>query len=263
MPRDLDLKRRLILAGLTVTEIAGWQTRGSDALNARGSVNHHTAGPRTGVQPSLGICINGRSDLPGPLCNVHGPREESLRVNLVAAGRANHAGLGGFRGLAGNSTVYGLEEEHVGTIAEGLSDLRRDRIARVHAAFAYGRYGPEMVCQHWEWTTRKVDFVKTLLSPDDLRARVAKHLEKMRQAENPQPQPQSDKEYDDMHTPALIVKGKSTPEWWLTDCITKQHIKTTGHADLLRFLGIAKWDDGTAGPLIWADADVASIRTVP
>ena len=184
--RDLDLKRRLELAGLEVTEIDGWQTRGSTTFDPGGSVHHHTAGPRKGVQPSLGICINGRSDLPGPLCNVHGPREESQRVNLVAAGRANHAGKGGWRGLAGNSSVYGLEEEHCGYVDEPVSGLRIDRMARVHAAFAFERFEAEMVCQHREWAPRrKPDFVAGLLDSDAFRSRVADILRDMR---NPEPE---------------------------------------------------------------------------
>lgn len=65
-----------------------------------------------------------------------------------------------------------------------------------------------------------------------------------------------------MHKPALVVKGKGTPEWWLTDLITKQHIKNARHVDYLRYLGVAKWDDATNGPHVWDDVAVASIRTV-
>lgn len=179
MARDTDLLRRLNLAGLTVTEVAGWQTRGNDTMAPLGSVDHHTAGPLRGVQPSLGVVINGRSDLAGPLCNVHGPREESLRVNLVAAGKANHAGVGVWRGITGNSHFLGLEEEHVGTTAEGLSPLRLERMVRVHAAFAFEHFTPDEVCQHWEFATpagRKIDFVKALINPDEFRRRVAERL---------------------------------------------------------------------------------------
>ena len=180
MPRDLDLKRRLELAGLTVTEVDGWQTRGKEDFNPTGSVHHHTGGALNGVQPSLGVVINGRSDLAGPLCNVHGPREESLRVNLVAAGRANHAGLGGFRGLSGNSTVWGLKEEHTGGPNEPVSELRLDRMARVHAAFLFGTSDASWNCQHREWApTRKVDFIAKWCDADDLRERIQTHLDRM------------------------------------------------------------------------------------
>jgi hypothetical protein len=83
--------------------------------------------------------------------------------------------------LSGNSSVYGLEEEHCGYPDEPLSELRLDRMARVHAAFAYGRFGAFNVCQHHEWTARKVDFCRPLLNPDDFRRRVTERLALMSQ----------------------------------------------------------------------------------
>lgn len=189
MGRDLTLKARLEKAGLTVIEVDGWRERGSTAFDPRGSVNHHTAGPRSGTAPSLGICINGRADLPGPLCNTYGARTETLEVHLIAAGRANHAGRGGWKGLVGNSSVYGHEEEHSGTAGEPLSRVRLDRMVRVHAAFAYGKFLPEHVCQHWEWTTRKIDFLRHHVDPTNFRALVAQRLNWM-QHPVPSPQPQ-------------------------------------------------------------------------
>ena len=66
----------------------------------------------SGNNPSLEVCINGRPDLAGPLCNVMVGRDNTMFV--VAAGRANHAGSGGWRGRSGNSTVYGIERENTG-----------------------------------------------------------------------------------------------------------------------------------------------------
>lgn len=157
MGHDLGLADRLRALGLTVVEVDGWRTRGSDSFAPRGSVNHHTAGAAHGNAPSLATCIHGRADLPGPLCNAMMARD--LTIYVVAAGRANHAGLGGWRGLAGNSSVYGLEIENVGTQAEPWRPDQFAAAARVHAAFAqaiqpHARVAP---CQHYEWTTRKVD----------------------------------------------------------------------------------------------------------
>lgn len=180
MPRDLDLKRRLELAGLTVIEVAGWQTRGKDDLNAVGAVHHHTGGAVGKTAPSLGVVINGRSDLPGPLCNVYGARTDDLAVHLVAAGKANHAGAGGWHGHSGNASVYGLEEEHSGGPNEPVAEKRIDRMARVHAAFAFGRFTADEVCQHREWAPgRKPDFTAHFIDADDFRRRVADHLLRM------------------------------------------------------------------------------------
>src|SRR5690606_16095746 len=97
--------------GLNVVEVNGWQTRGSSVFNPGGSVNHHTAGSRHNSIPSLNILINGHGSLPGPLCNVAQSRSTQYNsgqafddVYVIAAGRANHAGLGGWSGLTGNSS---------------------------------------------------------------------------------------------------------------------------------------------------------------
>lgn len=179
MSYDTDLPRRLHAFGLDITEVDGWRTRGRDTLNIRGAVGHHTGGAPNKVAPSLGTCINGRSDLPGPLCNVFGPREESRRVILVAAGRANHAGVGNWKGLTTNADVGGLEEEHTGGPNEPISPLRVERFCRTLAAMVYGKAWADMVCMHLEWATphgRKNDFVPSLISAAYLRQRVTQLL---------------------------------------------------------------------------------------
>jgi hypothetical protein len=179
--RDTGIADRLRAAGLRVVEVAGWQTAGSDSFAPAGSVNHHTAGPSTGSTPSLLTCIEGRPDLPGPLCNVYQSREPSTDVAyVIAAGRANHAGEGGWRGLSGNASVYGLEIEHTGT--GPLPQHRIDLAAAIHAAMFLG--DPANVCQHREWTTRKID-VATNVDGNDFRARVTA-------ARNPQPPDEDD-----------------------------------------------------------------------
>lgn len=166
MARDTGIADKLRRAGLTVVEVAGWQTRGSDQFNPRGFVWHHTAGPRSGNAPSLAICIYGRAGLPGPLCNVFLARDGTVYV--VAAGRANHAGTGGWAGLSGNSSVYGLEVENVGTGAEPWQPFLVDIAARIAAALCPDH---ERCCHHKEWTARKPDM--HTVSGRDMRARVA------------------------------------------------------------------------------------------
>lgn len=179
---DVDLLRRLRAfldpVGVGVVEVDGWQSRGRTyaTFDPYGSVNHHTAGPRSGDQPSLGICINGRSDLPGPLCNVHQARSD--HVNLVAAGVANHAGPGGWSGMKGNQSVFGLEVEHCGYPDEPFPARRYDISVRVHAAFLSGLDHPDTnrCCQHSEWSTQgKIDFCEPLLpgGPEGFRTDVA------------------------------------------------------------------------------------------
>jgi len=154
VPRDTGIAARLRAKGLKVVEVAGWQTRGSDSFNPRGSVDHHTAGPRSGNVPSLNVCINGRTGLPGPLCNVLVARDNTCYV--IAAGRANHAGIGGWGGLTGNSSVFGVERENVGNGSEPWTLEQYDVAAKVHAALISvhgGRF--DLVCEHKEWAPRR------------------------------------------------------------------------------------------------------------
>lgn len=169
MPFQTDLLPALKDWGLNVIEVNGWRTHGSSSFNPGGSVNHHTAGSTSNSIPSLNILRNGRSDLPGPLCNVAQSRSSNFNgaakyddVYLIAAGRANHAGSGGWRGLTGNSSVFGLEIEHCGYLErEGFSERRAHTAHRIHRAFIdAGGFKAEMICQHKEWApSRKIDFV--------------------------------------------------------------------------------------------------------
>lgn len=203
---DVGLADRIRARGVKVIEIAGWQTRGSASFDPRGSVNHHTAGPASGVAPSLAICTYGRSDLSGPLCNVLQGRDDVAYV--IAAGRANHAGKGGWKGLTGNSSVYGLEVEHTGYGA--VSRRRHEVSIQIHAAFAEGPTMPGdagLVCQHSEWAPgRKIDFRSLApFTPDLFRVAVAEAL----QSPTPSPIPEDDDMVIIRHPkgPAVAVSG--------------------------------------------------------
>jgi peptidoglycan hydrolase-like protein with peptidoglycan-binding domain len=155
MARANNLAAVLRKYGCNVVEVAGWQTRGSSTFNPKGVVAHHTAGPRVGDAPSLGICIRGRSDLPGPLAQVVLSRSGICYV--IASGRANHAGTGGYRGLSGNSSVFGIEAENTGT-GEPWGAAQLEAYYRCTAAMLEiaGR-DATWVCVHKEWTSRKID----------------------------------------------------------------------------------------------------------
>jgi hypothetical protein len=177
--RDTGIAARLRAAGLNVVEVPGWQTRGSADFAPRGSVDHHTAGPLSGNAPSLNTVVKGRADLPGPLCNVLVARDGTCYV--VAAGRANHAGTGGWAGLSGNRSVFGVERENTGTGSEpwgstpGTFDF--EVAAKVHAALisVHGA-DPRLVCEHKEWAPRrKVDAYG--VDGNQMRLRVAYYLQ--------------------------------------------------------------------------------------
>ena len=153
MPYQTGVVEALRDHGLTVGFCPGWETRGSSSFNPRGHVVHHDAGGNWATPP--GILIGGRSDLPGPLCNFALGRDG--KVWMVAAGRANHAGTGSWRGLVGNSTVWGTEANNRGT-GEVWPDVQIDAYARLCAATCdFSGFTAEMVCRHAEWTSRKID----------------------------------------------------------------------------------------------------------
>lgn len=142
--------------GLTVEAVPGWETRGSESFNPGGVVDHWTAGPRgTTGRPSLSVVTHGRPGLPGPLCNVYLDRRGV--VVLVAAGRANHAGLGGYRGLSGNSSVFGIEAESAGN--DDWTPEQKWAYPRLNAALLrYLQRDASWVFGHNEWApTRKID----------------------------------------------------------------------------------------------------------
>src|SRR5262245_21660450 len=186
---DTGIADRIRAMGVLVVECDGWTSRGSSSFNPRGSVNHHTAGGANGATPSLNTCIYGRPDLSGPLCNVMQSREPdgNDKAYVVAAGRANHAGDGGWRGLSGNSSVYGLEIEHTGT-----SPIFEGRM-RIAAAIHAGMFGgdPGMVCQHYEWTSRKIDLAQGC-NGDTFRAYVQEALSGGGRPLPPPPPPEDD-----------------------------------------------------------------------
>ncbi|UVK62562.1 endolysin [Arthrobacter phage TaylorSipht] len=108
--------------GLTVVETPGWDRRGflgQDLLEVRGVLWHHTATNRVRFNgadaPTVQMCIDGRPDVAGPLCNIVFGRNGT--VYLVAAGLANHAGAGEAPNIPrdlGNYYLIGIEMESSG-----------------------------------------------------------------------------------------------------------------------------------------------------
>lgn len=156
MGRATWLPAVLEAAGLNVIRTPGADTRGSSAFDPHWQVFHHTASPAGSDHPALGICTNGRSDLPGPLCNILVARNGDCYY--VASGRANHAGAGRYPdGSTGNSRSIGWECENNG-IGEGWPAHQLDVIARGQAAVCrHLGGGADRVIYHREYTSRKID----------------------------------------------------------------------------------------------------------
>ena len=167
-------------AGLTVVETQGWASRGyagQDLQDVRGVLWHHTATNRNAFNgsdaPTLNMCINGRSDLPGPLCNIVFGRNGT--VYLVAAGVANHAGAGSASGIPtdmGNHYLIGIEME-----SSGISpwDWTADqlRVAPYLGAALEEAYGADLQLGHLEYSSQgKIDPAGWPGGMDGLRASI-------------------------------------------------------------------------------------------
>jgi hypothetical protein len=94
----------MVQRGLRVQYSSGWDGRGRpySFSPSVGIIDHHTAS----TSDIDSVLINGRSDLPGPLCNwaLH---KDGTWV-LIASGYANHAGESQ-SGAPTNSTGWGVE----------------------------------------------------------------------------------------------------------------------------------------------------------
>ncbi|WP_326564353.1 N-acetylmuramoyl-L-alanine amidase [Micromonospora peucetia] len=106
-------------AGVAVVEEGNWRARGvSGAFAPIGVLWHHTAATSSPSRPApaLGVCINGRSDLPGPLC--HALVDYNGVFHLISANRANHAGnsrgSGPIPAGSGNTMLIGWEIDYNG-----------------------------------------------------------------------------------------------------------------------------------------------------
>jgi peptidoglycan hydrolase-like protein with peptidoglycan-binding domain len=173
MPYQTGIPAALVRFGVTVETVPGWETRGPSSFSPRGVVCHWTAGPRGAVtRPSLRVVTEGHGSLPGPLCQVYLARDGVAVV--VAAGRANHAGAGGARGLTGNSSVYGIEAESAGD--GDWTAAQRQAYPRVVAALlSLADRDHTWSFGHSEWApTRKIDIRDWTMA--DMRDQVASVL---------------------------------------------------------------------------------------
>jgi hypothetical protein len=157
-------------AGLKVAEQPGWLDRGrSDMGTVRGVVCHHTGvlNPDHANMPTLRTLGEGRSDLAGPRSQLGLGRDGTYYV--IAAGKANHAGEGSWKGVSGNGSLIGIEGENSGN--EPWPDVQMDAYRRGVAAILT-KLGLDvgMCCGHREYAPhRKTDPVFDM---DEFRAGV-------------------------------------------------------------------------------------------
>jgi hypothetical protein len=105
--------------------------------------------------PSLGIIVNGRTDLAGPLANYGLGRSGAIYV--VAAGKANNAGEGSWAGCGSNYCTVGIEAENDGY--QPWPTVQLDAYAKLSAVILERlARDTAYLCGHKEWAPgRKVD----------------------------------------------------------------------------------------------------------
>lgn len=139
----LSLPGILRAAGLTVTEVNGWRTRGADDWGPLAGITlHHTGGnPRSTDAGEVRTLLTGSATAPAPIAQLYLSR--SGRWFVVAAGRCNHNldGWGGPNAGLGNSRLLGIEAQHSGG-AELWTAVQYQSYVRGVAALCIGLHIP-------------------------------------------------------------------------------------------------------------------------
>jgi len=186
--------------GLNVREVGTWRTWNRNHKGAWGGINgsmlHHTAGRESG---STEFCRTGMSDLPGPLCHVVIHKDGT--VDLISAGRSNHAGggdpdvlqavtderyndapprprYGNSNGVDGNAHFYGAECVNLGDGKDPWPAVQVDAMVRFCAAVSRHYGWTEKSCiAHREWSSDKPDPAGPgMPSMPAVRAKIAERL---------------------------------------------------------------------------------------
>src|SRR5690606_31562951 len=177
--RVYELPQKLRARGLTVVEVAGWETRGNEfPVRPDGAMRHWDAIASKLPTAGLGVITNGRPDLVGPLANVYQSRHVDKNgldvVYVIASGKANHAGRGQWNGMSGNYAFLGLEIAWSGA-SEKFSakrELTSELVMRALLDCAQGT-NPNDACEHREYALPKGRKIDTNLDGNELRRRMA------------------------------------------------------------------------------------------
>ncbi|SIN36160.1 N-acetylmuramoyl-L-alanine amidase [Micromonospora cremea] len=141
---------------------------------------HHTASTSSASNPhpALGICINGRPDLAGPLCQALVDYNGVFHV--ISAGRCNHAGVSGGSGPIptgdGNTLMIGWEIDYNGVNQEMTAAQYNASIAATAAVLTRLGRDSSYARGHRETsTTGKIDpsFIDLNVMRADVAAKMA------------------------------------------------------------------------------------------
>lgn len=241
-------------AGLKVAEVDGWETRGRGEIGPiKGVLCHHTGVKASGVMPTLRSLINGRAGdkpLAGPLSQLGLGTDGTFFI--IAAGKANHAGLGQWRGFRdnGNSGLIGIEAENSGLPGDKWPDYQMDAYRRGVAAILK-HLGLDVACciGHKEYApTRKID---PSFDMDVFRAGVRAVLNGTADIRPPV------KAVDPTSGRPTLARGIAVDA--VADLQHALGLVATGHFDVATEVAVRQFqrlnrlrDDGVVGPKTWA-----------
>lgn len=154
----LRLPNALIKRGAKVDVLDGWGNRGVAGLpmapKIYGLMVHWIVSTKNGKpKQTLGVVANGHSKLAGPLANLH--QDWDGTFTIVAGGRANHGGLGVWRGVSGNQFWIAVECE-----GPPFEQVQIDELAKLVAAVAdvTGQNPEDWAIDHSRYApNRKID----------------------------------------------------------------------------------------------------------
>jgi peptidoglycan hydrolase-like protein with peptidoglycan-binding domain len=250
-------------AGLKVAEVPGWETRGLGDVGAvLGVLCHHTAGPRKGNMPSLGVVRDGRPGLKGPLSQLGLGRDGTYYV--IAAGRAQHAGRGDWLGVTdGNRNLIGIEAENSGGHGDPWPDIQLEAYRRgIAAILKHALLGAERCAGHKEYALprgRKVDPNFDMVA---FRAEVSQIMSGAAPAPRPIPAVEPKPAAPGRPPRPTLRRGSADPAVKLLEAAL--HLQETGTFDakleaavreFQRKVGIVP--DGIVGPKSWVAIDTA------
>lgn len=143
--------------GYRVEVMSGWSSRGRTNFAPIGVMNHHTG--RGGYEALLNYMAHGSSI--SPLCNIATSRPEGgvVRITIVEAGKANHAGRGYLPWTGkdgGNYRTIGIENQN-----DGAQPWPTQQVEGIHilsaALLKQLGVGTDRLVDHKTYTSRKPD----------------------------------------------------------------------------------------------------------
>lgn len=146
--------------GFRVDAVPGWERRGREEFWPEGVMQHHTG--RGAYNALLAYMTMGSRIAPLSQIATERPVGSTMRITVMAAGRANHAGVGELpwrrgQGSTGNARTFGVENMNAGN--QTWPPMQLEAMTRVaYCLLAYMKQNHSRLTDHAVYAPgRKVD----------------------------------------------------------------------------------------------------------